>query len=118
MNLDTLRQERLKCLDWKNIKPYWEAIQALPKTKNTQIKLSNTVEMIPDAFSDEEERFIYDAAKLMHPWRKGPFQVSKTFIDSEWKSNLKYNLLRPHFNLKNKIVEVSYILNYFSIQSL
>jgi len=104
IDLNKLRQERLKCLEWKNIKPYWEAIQALPTPQNTTIKLGDTVEMLPDNFSEEEEQFIYDAAKLMHPWRKGPFQVSKTFIDSEWKSNLKYNLLRPHFNLKNKIV--------------
>jgi tRNA (mo5U34)-methyltransferase len=93
MDLNTLRQERLKCLDWKNIKPYWEAIKALPTPKNTQIKLHDTVEMFSDNFSDKEEQYIYDTAKLMHPWRKGPFQVSKTFIDSEWKSNLKYNLL-------------------------
>lgn len=104
INLNTLRQERLKCLDWKNIKPYWEAIQDLPTPKNTQVNFLDTVEVLCDGFSDEEEQFIYDTAKLMHPWRKGPFQVSKTFIDAEWKSNLKYNLLRPHFNLKDKIV--------------
>jgi len=104
MNLNSLRQERLKSLGWKNIQPYWEAIQALPIPQNTHIKLNDTVEMIPNNFSKEEEQFIYDTAKLMHPWRKGPFQVSKTFIDSEWRSNLKYNLLRPHFDLKDKIV--------------
>jgi len=38
------------------------------------------------------------------PWRKGPFEIGTTFIDSEWQSHIKYNLLRPHFNLKNKRV--------------
>jgi len=104
IDLNTLRQERLKCLEWKNIKPYWEAILALPTPTNVHIKLGDTVEMLPDNMSEEDEENIYNAAKLMHPWRKGPFQVSKTFIDSEWKSNLKYDLLRPHFNLKDKVV--------------
>ncbi|CAA6819832.1 MAG: tRNA (5-methoxyuridine) 34 synthase [uncultured Sulfurovum sp.] len=104
IDLNNLRQERLKCLDWKNIKPYWEAIQALPAPKTTEVKLLDTVEVVCSDFSDEEEQLIYNTAKLMHPWRKGPFQVSKTFIDAEWKSNLKYNLLRPHFDLKDKIV--------------
>ena len=104
IDLNQLRQERLKCLDWKNIKPYWEAIAALPTPQNVQIKLGDSVEMLPDNLSDEDETYIYNTAKLMNPWRKGPFQVSKTFIDSEWRSNLKYNLLRPHFNLKDKIV--------------
>jgi tRNA (mo5U34)-methyltransferase len=104
IDLNTLRQERLKCLEWKNIKPYWEAILALPTPKNRQIKLGDTVEMFSDGLSQEDEDNIHATAKLMHPWRKGPFQISQTFIDSEWKSNLKYNLLRPHFNLKDKIV--------------
>jgi len=104
IDLDKLRQERLRCLEWKNIKPLWEAIKSLPSPKNTKIILGDSVEMLPDNFTDEEEQVIYNTAKILHPWRKGPFQVSKTFIDSEWKSNLKYNLLRPHFNLKDKIV--------------
>jgi tRNA (mo5U34)-methyltransferase len=104
IDLNMLRQERLKSLEWKNIKPYWEAILALPTPKTTEIKLGDTVEIITEGLTQEEENHIYDSAKLMHPWRKGPFQVSETFIDSEWKSNLKYDLLRPHFNLKDKIV--------------
>jgi tRNA (mo5U34)-methyltransferase len=104
LDLNILRQERLKCLEWKNIKPYWEAILALPTPTNVQIKLGSTVEMITEGLTQSDEDKIYQSAKLMHPWRKGPFQVSETFIDSEWKSNLKYDLLRPHFNLKDKIV--------------
>ena len=104
IDLNGVRQERLKCLTWKNIRPSWEAIQSLPTPNNIQIKLGDTVEILSDNLSEEEEQFIYHSAKLLTPWRKGPFQVSKTFIDSEWKSNLKYNLLRPHFNLKDKIV--------------
>ena len=104
IDLDLLRQERLKCLDWKNIKRYWETILALPNPSEIQIKLGDTVEILTTGLTPEEEQHIYDSAKLMHPWRKGPFQISETFIDSEWKSNLKYDLLRPHFNLKDKIV--------------
>ena len=40
----------------------------------------------------------------MMPWRKGPFKLFDTFIDAEWQSNIKYNLLRKHFNLKDKRV--------------
>jgi len=104
IDLNELRQERLKALDWKNIKPYWDAISMLPSPKTTILTLSDTVEISTTGLSEADEKNIYDTAKLMHPWRKGPFQVSETFIDSEWKSNLKYNLLRPHFDIKNKIV--------------
>jgi len=104
IDLNAIRQERLKCLEWKNIKPRWEAINALPNGLNVEVKLNDTVEIVCDALTKEDEESIYHCAKLIEPWRKGPFQVSKTFIDTEWRSNLKYNLLRPHFNLKDKIV--------------
>ncbi len=104
IDLNSLRQERLKSLEWKNIKPRWEAIKSLPNPSNIQIQLNDTVEISMDMLSDEDEKNIYNCAKLIEPWRKGPFKVSTTFIDTEWRSNLKYNLLRPHFNLKDKIV--------------
>jgi len=50
------------------------------------------------------ESQIKETALLMKPWRKGPFQINDLFIDSEWQSQIKYNLLAPHFDLKDKIV--------------
>ena len=104
MDLDVLRQEREKCIEWKNIKPYWKAVTGLPTVQDIEVKLDDTIEISSVHFTKEDEDYIYTSAKTIWPWRKGPFQVSKTFIDSEWKSNIKYDLLRPHFNLKDKIV--------------
>jgi tRNA (mo5U34)-methyltransferase len=104
MNLDILREERQKWLTWKNIKPYQEAIKALPEFSNVELTLGDRVELqIPNLSSDEAEQ-IKQTALLMKPWRKGPFQFNELFIDSEWQSQIKYNLLEPHFNLKGKIV--------------
>ena len=104
MNLDTLRQERQKWLTWKNIKPYQEAIAALPEYANVKVTLGDRVEIQIADLSSEELEQIKQAAELMKPWRKGPFQFNTLFIDSEWQSQIKYNLLEPHFNLKDKIV--------------
>ena len=105
IDLDALRQERIKCLEWKNIKPRWDAIQSLPSLPvDIQIKLDDVVEVVMENLTQEEKSNIYNTAKLIEPWRKGPFKVGDTFIDTEWRSDFKYNLLRPHFNLENKIV--------------
>ena len=104
MNLDILREERKKWLTWKNIKPYQEAIKALPEYSNVALTLGDRVELqIPDLSNDAAEQ-IKQTALLMKPWRKGPFQFNALFIDSEWQSQIKYNLLEPHFDLKDKIV--------------
>jgi len=37
---------------------------------------------------------IRNALMTLAPWRKGPFQVADTFIDSEWRSDLKWARLK------------------------
>lgn len=104
MNLDTLRDERKKWLTWKNIVPYQEAIKALKTYEDVTVKLGDRVEVQIKDLSAQDAQQIEETALLMKPWRKGPFQINALFIDSEWQSQIKYNLLEPHFDLKDKIV--------------
>ena len=104
MDLNRLREERKKWLTWKNIKPYQEAIHNLPHYDNFQISLSDTVQINIDNLSTQQAEQIESTARLIHPWRKGPFGINELFIDTEWKSYIKYNLLEPHFDIKDKIV--------------
>ncbi len=104
MDLQSLRDERKKWLTWKNIRPYQEAIKVLPEYKNVEVSLGDVVEIQIDNLSDAEAAQIKETALLMKPWRKGPFRINELFIDSEWQSQIKYNLLEPHVNLEDKIV--------------
>ncbi len=100
MNLDEIRKERRKWLKWKNIAPIFEALQTLRPT-DAKVTLGDIIK-IEGEYEDPKQ--IESIAKMMKPWRKGPFEIFGTFIDSEWRSYLKYNLLRPYFNLENKRV--------------
>jgi tRNA (mo5U34)-methyltransferase len=104
MDLNTLRDERKKWLTWKNIIPYQEAIKTLKTYENIEVKLGDRVEVQIPNLSTEDAQQIKETALLMKPWRKGPFQINDLFIDSEWQSQIKYNLLEPHFDIKGKIV--------------
>ena len=99
MNLIELRKTRQKWMTWKNIQPLREALESLDDIQ-AQVELEDTLKIS----GDFNEKKVYEVAKLLMPWRKGPFQIGETFIDTEWKSNIKYNLLRRHFNLKDKRV--------------
>ena len=99
MNLEDVRKERQKWMTWKNIAPLRAALEDLEDVES-QVELGDVVKV--DAKLDKEK--IFSTAKLLMPWRKGPFQIGELYIDSEWKSNIKYNLLRKHFDLKNKRV--------------
>jgi len=104
MDLALLREERKKWLTWKNIIPYQEAIKKLPSHENVEVTLADTVQITIPNLSEYEALQIEETALLMKPWRKGPFGLNDLFIDSEWQSQIKYNLLEPHFDLKDKIV--------------
>ena len=99
MNLEVLRNERKKWMTWKNIAPLRAAIQSL-EDGQCSVALGDVIKISGDL----DEKKIYETAKMLMPWRKGPFQIGDTFIDSEWKSYMKYNLLRPYFDLKDKRV--------------
>ena len=104
MNIASIRRERQKWLSWKNILPLQEAIASLPNLDTESVSLSDIVEICFKEITPEEEEKIYSVAKTLMPWRKGPFKISQTYIDSEWQSFIKYNLLEQHFNLTDKIV--------------
>ncbi|OPA77893.1 tRNA 5-methoxyuridine(34)/uridine 5-oxyacetic acid(34) synthase CmoB [Campylobacter pinnipediorum subsp. pinnipediorum] len=56
-------------------------------------------------FDDSKDKDIIEKiAKALKPWRKGPFEINNLFIDTEWQSFIKFNILKPHLNLKDKIV--------------
>jgi len=99
MNLKQLREERQKWMSWKNIAPLRKAINDL-KEVAVDVTLNDVIKIEGNLDNTQ----LYKTAKLLMPWRKGPFEIGTTYIDTEWKSNLKYNLLRPYFNLKDKRV--------------
>lgn len=100
MNLMQVRQERQKWLTWKNIAPLKEIVDNL-EAIDCEVRLDDAVTVIS---GDGHSIDLYKFAKEFMPWRKGPFDLFGLFIDSEWRSNLKYNLLRPYFDLKDKRV--------------
>ena len=101
MNLDEIRLERQKWMTWKNIKPLRVALDELEDIK-TQCSFEDTVKLTTEQTINSQK--IQEVAKQMMPWRKGPFDLFGLFIDTEWQSFLKYNLLEPYFNLKGKRV--------------
>lgn len=107
MKLTELKKQKQQCLQWKNVKPWYEQLKKLFEIKKTELYIDYgdtfTIGKKED-LSKEEHELLLQSAKTLIPWRKGPFNLFGLEINSEWQSNIKYNLLRPHFNLKDKVV--------------
>lgn len=52
-----------------------------------------------------EQRKLENLLKIFHPWRKGPFTLFGIDIDTEWRSDWKWDRIKPHISpLKNRTV--------------
>ncbi|MGA1932241.1 tRNA 5-methoxyuridine(34)/uridine 5-oxyacetic acid(34) synthase CmoB [Arcobacter sp. YIC-464] len=107
MNLEELQKKKDDCRNWKNVQPWYEQLNKAREIKTSELFVDYgdwfTIGKRED-ITQEEYDLIEETAKKLIPWRKGPFNLFGLEIDSEWQSNIKYNLIRPHFNLKDKVV--------------
>ena len=107
MNLEILQNKKQECRTWKNVEPWYLQLQEACKIEKSDLEIDYgdwfSVGKKDDLTNDEYEVILKTAKKLI-PWRKGPFKIFGLEIDSEWQSNIKYNLIRPYFDLKDKVV--------------
>src|SRR5690554_4538085 len=48
--------------------------------------------------TEEQSKAVEAAARSHLPWRKGPWSLFGTEIDSEWRSDLKWDRVAPHIS--------------------
>ncbi|BDY12138.1 tRNA 5-methoxyuridine(34)/uridine 5-oxyacetic acid(34) synthase CmoB [Hydrogenimonas cancrithermarum] len=104
MKIEEIIKERESWLRWKNVAPIRDAMKDLPQIKDAEVELGDWIRLRSDSVTPEQRSVIYEVAKKMMPWRKGPFDLFGIRIDSEWQSFRKYNLLRPYMDLEGKMV--------------
>ena len=88
-------------INWNN------AINSFPKITPSKIDISkNTIE-IGDTLdsSEKENQQLRELLMELHPWRKGPYNLFGNFIDTEWRSDWKWDRVKEYISpLKNKKV--------------
>ncbi|TXE88993.1 tRNA 5-methoxyuridine(34)/uridine 5-oxyacetic acid(34) synthase CmoB [Campylobacter volucris] len=85
------------------IHPLYQKIQNLHhKISNSTIKINDSFDIFCGEKFNEE---IKNIAIELKPWRKGPFRINDLFIDTEWRSFIKFNILKEYMHcIENKIV--------------
>lgn len=87
--------------------PRWRAaLDALPELEVAEIFLNDKVgfRSADDAGRSKKQVDLKEALQGLHPWRKGPFQFDSVFVDTEWRSDFKWNRLIDHIEpLQDKV---------------
>lgn len=80
--------------------PMWqETLNALPVVVPSEIELKDrvTIGRAADLVDVDRETFI-ELIKRFHPWRKGPYSLFDIHLDTEWRSDWKWDRVLPHLS--------------------
>lgn len=76
--------------------PEWlNLVQNLPTIAPEQVMLQDEVR-VNTAVSSQTRDQIEQNLRTLHPWRKGPFTIHDIHIDTEWRSDWKWERLAAH----------------------
>ena len=97
--------------------PRWlEAISALPESDGFT-QLDRDAPVVGRAVDDLA--FLRESLIKLHPWRKGPLELGGVRIDTEWRSDWKWNRLKPHLDLNgHQVLDIGSGNGYFGLRML
>lgn len=113
---DTRLQPWLKILpqqlaDWEekghgDIDRWLRALKKIPDFTPDTIDLKDSVSVCnQEPLPIGEQKKLESLLKMFHPWRKGPYHLHGIHIDTEWRSDWKWDRLLPHISpLKGRSV--------------
>ena len=103
----------------KRIENWISLLSKIPNLENAKSDLLSGVN-IRGKCSVPNEELIENLLFELLPWRKGPFKINNTFVDSEWRSNLKWDrFLELDLDLKHKtILDVGSGNGYYAFRML
>lgn len=97
--------------------PRWRgALQALPVVE-TFMDAGLPAPLLGQTAKDQAA--LADTLMQLHPWRKGPLNLAGCFIDSEWRSDWKWDRLAPHLQLRGaRVLDIGCGNGYFGWRML
>jgi len=90
-----------------NLAQWQRVIECLPKLATTHRLLdADAVQIgLADDLAEADRMELEHHLKALHPWRKGPYNLFGIKIDTEWRSDWKWNRLKNHIApLKHRLV--------------
>lgn len=80
---------------------WYAAVEALPELTPKQIELRDALRLEADC-DDATRAKVKAALQGLIPWRKGPFDLFGVHVDTEWRSDWKWQRVAPHLDLAGK----------------
>lgn len=101
------RQVAVAFTGFPGIQLCWQRVlKKLESYHSQNVNLQDRVEIgLPGEISEGNTKKLENLLQSFHPWRKGPFDLFGIHIDTEWRSDWKWDRVLPHISsLKNRYV--------------
>jgi tRNA (mo5U34)-methyltransferase len=84
--------------------PRWlRVLKKIPEGSDNTVELKTSMTVTPaQPISSGESKKLDNLLRQFHPWRKGPYQLFDTYIDTEWRSDWKWDRLLAHISPLDK----------------
>lgn len=111
-----LAQQRLERSEHGDL-PRWQNSLAALREVEFHTMLDKSA---PELGLDEKDKAqLIETLKAFHPWRKGPLNLGGVEIDTEWRSDWKWDRIKNHVDLKgHTILDVGCGNGYFGWRML
>lgn len=83
-----------------NLQRWQEALVGLPQYEIGEVSLKGDAICCQGTIVDSG--MLKEKLMALKPWRKGPFQLFDIFVDTEWRSNMKWERLRQQVEFEGK----------------
>ncbi|CRH34161.1 MULTISPECIES: tRNA 5-methoxyuridine(34)/uridine 5-oxyacetic acid(34) synthase CmoB [Pantoea] len=90
--------------DWQrenlhgHFRDWYKSLEYLPLLEPQRLDLLNSVSADRDDISDRHRQGIEKLLRNLMPWRKGPYSLYGTEINTEWRSDWKWERVLPHIS--------------------
>lgn len=82
---------------------WWQRVNQLPQLQQAKVNLNAAAitategqALSGEGLSAQQQKKITGLLQGLMPWRKGPFDLHGVYIDTEWRSDFKWQRLAPH----------------------
>jgi len=116
LELAELAWQKLKNNSHGDLSGWLNTISELPENSG-DAKLDREAPLLGRPV-DNPQRLCENLIKL-HPWRKGPLELGGVSIDTEWRSDWKWDRLKQHLDLKgHRVLDIGCGNGYFGLRML
>lgn len=109
---------KLACLNHGDLNGWLDSLNSLPDLENAQLHTQESL-VVKAEYEKSDLAQIENAVKALIPWRKGPLNIVSVQIDSEWRSDMKWDRIVDHIDWSDKtVLDIGCGNGYFGFRAI